>query len=552
MMDQQLLLHSLLWRTERLFHDKKIVTHTGRNEYHSYTYREYGKRVRKLANALTELGVAPGERVATLAWNNYRHFETYFGVPSTQAVLHTLNLRLFPEHIRYIVNHAEDSVLLLDEDQIPLVEELVQLGIPMVRAFVVMTDGPLPQTSLGPVYSYEQLLANASDDYEFPEFDENTAATMCYTSATTGEPKGVVFSHRAIVLQAMCLAMHDKLNMSEDQTWLEISPMFHCNGWNMPHTALLQGATLVLPGKHPAPRDYVETVHDLGVTGMNGVVTIGTMMRDVVEASDETWDLSSLKTMWLGGQAPSKAIMQWWESKFGTNVVQGYGMTECSPQVCFFSLKSTLADQDEESIYELRQTQGLPIPLMQIKVIGEDGAELPWDGASVGDFYVRSPFTASAYYNDSRTKDSMIGGWLRTGDVGCVDEHGHVLLKDRSKDLIKSGGEWISSIELENALMAHPKVREATVVSIPHDTWLERPMACVVPSDESVTDEELRQALAGGFAKWWIPDQFLFLAELPKTSVGKYDKKVIRSLVGEDGTRAVEDRYGASAAEAAR
>lgn len=543
MMDQPLLLSSLLWRTERLFHDKTIVTRVGDGEYHEYTYADYAKRVRKLASALLDFGVRPGERVGTIAWNHYRHFETYFGVPGIGAVLHTINMRLFPEQQQFLINHAEDSVLIIDEDQIPLVEQLAAMGIPSVRAYIVMGDGPLPATTLSPVHRYEDVIATGDENFELPEFDENTASAMCYTSATTGDPKGVVYSHRAMVLQSMCLAMHDKLNMSENQVWLEVAPMFHCNGWNIPHTALMQGATLVLPGAHPTDGDYVRIVRDRGVTGMNAAVTIGTMMRDFVESSDETWDLSSLDTMWLGGQAPSRAIMEWWEQRYGTRVVQGYGMTECTPQICFSSIKTTLADAGDEEIYALRQKQGQPIPLMKIKVLDENGTELPWDGTSVGDFWVRSPFTASEYYHDERTKDSMRDGWFRTGDVGCVDPDGYVILKDRSKDLIKSGGEWISSIDLENALMAHPKVREATVVSVPHDKWLERPLACVVPADDSLTEDDLRAYLLEGFAKWWIPDRFLFVDQVPKTSVGKYNKKEIRARIADGGLDAVLREY---------
>ncbi|MDN5854197.1 MAG: AMP-binding protein, partial [Actinomycetia bacterium] len=348
MMDQPLLLSGLLWRTERLFHDKEIVTRLESGDYHRYTYADYAKRVRKLASALERFGVQAGERVGTIAWNHYRHFETYFAVPGIGSVLHTINMRLFPEQQAYLINHAEDSVLMIDEDQVSAVEHLVEIGIPTVRAFIVMGDGPLPETSLSPVYRYEDLLETGDEDFEFATFDENTAAAMCYTSATTGDPKGVVYSHRAIVLQAMCLAMHDKLNMSERQVWLEIAPMFHCNGWNIPHTALLQGATLALAGVHPSDGDYVKMVQDLGVTGMNGAVTVGTIMRDFVLNSDDDWDLSSLKTMWLGGQAPSRAIMEWWGETYGTFVLQGYGMTECTPQICFNSIKSTLADQDDE------------------------------------------------------------------------------------------------------------------------------------------------------------------------------------------------------------
>jgi fatty-acyl-CoA synthase len=543
MFDSQLLLHSLLWRTERLFADKQIVTRLGPGEYHRYTYREFGKRTRRLGDALTTLGVGPGDRIGTLAWNHYRHLETYFGVPGIQAVLHTINLRLSPAQQKFTIDKAEDRFLLVDVDQLGLVAELLELGLPTVEAVIVLADAVPEHRLTIPVHSYEELLAGGDENAQFAEFDEKTASAMCFTSATTGDPKGVVYSHRAMVLQAMCLAMHDKLNMAERQIWLEVAPMFHCNGWNIPHTALLQGATLVLPGAHPTPGDYVDIIEDLGVTGMNAAVTIGTMIRDAVRASDRPRDLSSLDTLWLGGQAPSKAVMKWFNDEYACEVMQGYGMTENSPQICFFALKSTLADRTEDEIYTLRQTQGLPIPLLQIKVVDPaTGDELPWDGTSIGDFHVRSPFTASGYYRDERTADSIVDGWLRTGDVGCIDPEGYVLLKDRSKDLIKSGGEWISTIDLENALMLHPKVAEATVVGVEDEKWLERPLACVVPSDASLTIEELQEhLLAEGFLKFWVPDTFLFVPEVPKTSVGKYDKKAIRGVIateGVDGARA--------------
>jgi fatty-acyl-CoA synthase len=550
MFDSQLLLHSLLWRTERLFAGKEIITRLGPGEYHRYTYKDFGRRVRRLGDALRTLGINPGDRVGTLAWNNYRHLETYFAVPGIQAVLHTINLRLSPSQQKFTIDKVEDRILLVDEDQLELVADLLAAGLPTVERVIVFADAVPEHRIPLPVHSYEELLAAADETIEFGEFDENAASAVCFTSATTGDPKGVVYSHRAMVLQAMCLAMHDKLNMSESQIWLEVAPMFHCNGWNIPHTALLQGATLVLPGAHPLPPDYVDIIEDLKVTGMNAAVTIGTMIRDAVRASDRPRDLSTLSTLWLGGQAPSKAVMKWFRDEYDCEVMQGYGMTENSPQICFFALKSNLAGGTEDEIYALRQTQGLPIPLLQIKVLDQDsGKELPWDGESIGDFYVRSPFTASEYYKDERTKDSMIDGWLKTGDVGCIDPEGYVLLKDRSKDLIKSGGEWISTIDLENSLMLHPKVAEATVVGVEDEKWLERPLACVVPADDSVTEQELKEhLLAEGFIKFWIPDTFLFVPEVPKTSVGKYDKKAIRGVVADGGLDLARTKLGATGA----
>jgi len=346
MFDSQLLLHSLLWRTERLFAKKEIVTRLGPGEYHRYTYQDFGKRSRRLGDALKKLGLSPGERVGSLAWNTYRHLETHFAVPGIQSVLHTINLRLSPRQQKFTIDKAEDRFLLVDVDQLELVAELLDMGLPSVERVIVYADGPVPEHRIElPVHSYEELLADADENVQFAEFDEKSAAAMCFTSATTGDPKGVIYSHRAMVLQAMCLAMHDKLNMSESQIWLEVAPMFHINGWNIPHTALLQGATLVLPGAHPSPADYVDIIEELGVTGMNAAVTIGTMIRDVVRASDRPRNLSTLDTLWLGGQAPSKAVMKWFNDEYSTEVMQGYGMTENSPQICFFALKSNLADR---------------------------------------------------------------------------------------------------------------------------------------------------------------------------------------------------------------
>lgn len=554
MMDEPLLLQTLLWRTERLFPAKQIVTRLQPGQYHRYTYAEFAARVRRLADVLeNQLGVRFGDKVGTLAWNHYRHFELYYGVPGIGAVCHTVNLRLFPEQQRYIINHAGDKVLFFDPDQLHVVERMAGQGLPTVEAYIVMTDGPLPETSLSPVYSYEELLADGSESYALREdFDERTAAAMCYTSATTGDPKGVLFSHRGLVLQTMIMATHDKLTLDEDQVWMEIAPMFHCNGWNLPHAVLLQGATLVLAGVHPLDRDYVQMIQDLKVTGMNAAVTVGTMMRDFILRSDQDWDLSSLRTMWLGGQAPPRAIMEWFGKRYGTWVLQGYGQTESSPQIAFNHIKTTLRDRSPEEIWKLRQTGGIPLPLMKVKIASEDGSELPWDGVSIGDIMVRSPYTANGYYEDERTKQAIVDGWFKTGDMGAIMPEGFIVVKDRSKDLIKSGGEWVSSIDLENFLMAHPKVREATVFAIPHEKWLERPVACIIPSDPSVTEDELREYLLSDFAKWWIPDRFLIVSEIPRTSVGKFDKKKLRGIVGEGGVQAVVAQLGMPAASASR
>jgi len=534
-MDEPLLLSTLLWRTERLYHDKTIVTRVGPGQYHSYTYAEYGRRVRRLANALDALGVRQGDRVATLAWNHYRHFESYYAIPGMGAVLHTVNLRLFEAQQAFTINHAGSKVLIFDEDQLPLVERIAAIGIPGVESYVIITDGALPETTLAPLYSYEELLAAASPELEFPELDERSAAAICFTSATTGNPKAVVYSQRALVLQSMALNMHNQLGIREQETWLAIAPMFHANAWCVPHAALLAGATLVFAGVHPLGPDYIETIADQKVTGVNAVVTVGAMMRDYLLDGHDDIDISSLRLMWLAGQAPPRGLMDWWEQNRGVTVFTGYGMTESSPQVCFYSAKSSLSDSDPEAVWRRRTSGGMPIPLMRIKLTDESGAELPWDGESLGTIMIRSPYTATGYLDDPRSATALVDGWFDTGDLGIIDPDGYVTVKDRARDLIKSGGEWISSIDLENALMTHPRVREATVVSVPHEKWLERPLACIVlDQPASVGGAELRDFLQERFARWWLPDAFLFLEEIPKTSVGKFNKKLIRELIADD------------------
>ncbi len=536
MLDEPLLLSSLLWRTERLYHDKTVVTRLSAGGYHSYTYREFGQRVRRLSNVLAALGVREGDRVATLAWNHYRHLEAYYAVPGMGATLHTVNMRLFEHQQAYTINHAGSSVLLLDPDQVPTAERLVEIGIPQVRAFVVMTDGPLPETSLFPVHSYEELMAAASPDYEFPSFSENRAAAICYTSATTGDPKGVVYSQRALVLQSLVLGMNGMLGAGESSVWMPISPMFHANAWCVPHTCLAQGTTLVLTGEHPLDRDYLQIIQDQKVTGVNAAVTVGQMMRDYVERGEERFDLSSLKLMWLGAQAPPRGLLEWWEVHNGTRAFTGYGMTESSPQVCFNSTKSTLAQDPPEEQWRRRTSGGLPIPLMRIKIIDEQSEELPWDGESVGTVCLRSPYTASGYLGVEPAPDlPSMEGWFRTGDVAVIDPDGYVTVKDRVRDLIKSGGEWISSIDLENALMTHPRIREAMVVGVTHEKWQERPVALLVARNGEIDTDTLRTYLTESFAKWMIPDEFIWVPELPKTSMGKFDKKRARSLLGERG-----------------
>lgn len=528
MMDRQLLLATQLWRAEHVFGDKEVVTRTDR-DLHRYTYRDFGSRVRRLANALAALGVRPGDRVGSLAWNTHRHLEAYYAVPSMGAVLHTVNLRLTADQIAYTINHAGDTVLLLDADQVERVAEL-QPTIPGVKAFVVLSEG-VPDTSLGPLFSYEDLLSQAAPTLDFPELDEDTASGICYTSATTGDPKGVVYSHRSMVLHSLALAVHGSIGIREDMTLVLLTPMFHVNAWGIPHAAVMQGTKLVLPGVHPEPRHYLEVIEAERVTHAVGAVTIGIMLRDILAAEPGRYDVSSLEVLWLGGQAPPAGLIDWFDEHHGVRVVQGWGMTEASPLLTFSHVKAKWRRQGTEVVRDVLSRQGIPVPGAEVKVVDEQGEPLPWDGQAIGEFMVRAPWVASSYLDDpERSEAAFSDGWFRTGDMGVVDPDGYLRLVDRAKDLIKSGGEWISSVDLENTLMAHPQVKEATVIGVPDPKWLERPVACIVAKDPDNPPSplELDAYLAERVPRWWLPDQYLVLVDIPKTGVGKFDKKLLR------------------------
>ncbi|MFI5796621.1 long-chain fatty acid--CoA ligase [Streptomyces sp. NPDC051677] len=508
MMDRPLLTTRLLWRGERIFGDRLVVSRTD-SGYHEYTYAELGHRVRRLAGVLRNLGIAPGDRVATLAWNSHRHLECYFAVPGIGAVLHTANHRLSEDQLAYTIDHAGDRVVFVDPDMVPLLESIAD-RLPSVRCYVVFGDVPT-DTMLNPVIAYEELMADANP-LHLPEFSENTAASLCYTSGTTGDPKGVLYSHRSMVLHALALCAKGSAEIAEEETCLVVTPMSHVNAWGTPYACTLQGATLVLPGTHPSPETLLRIVQDRRATTVVAAVTVGTMLKAEHERTGRRYRLDSMRRLWLGGQATPAALSDWWRRQ-GTEIVNGWGMTETSPIATFA--------QDT-------RTQGKPLPLVEMRITDEGGNELPWDGETVGELEVRSPWVAREYFDDPRSVDSFRDGWLRTGDVSVFAPDGCMRLKDRSKDLIKSGGEWISSVDLENALMAHPLVREAVVIAIPDDTWLERPLACV-EAQGTVTAEELRSHLRTRFARYWVPDHIVFVRRIPKTSVGKFDKKRLRS-----------------------
>ncbi|MGM9929421.1 MAG: long-chain fatty acid--CoA ligase [Bacillus sp. (in: firmicutes)] len=532
MMNEPLTVSSLLERAEKFFSKKQVISRTSSGLYR-YTYKQIGERTRKLAHALQKLGIQKGDRVGTLAWNHHRHLETYFAAPSIGAVLHTINIRLSPEQISYIINHAEDQVLLIDEDLLPLLER-IQPQLKNVKAYILMSDQwNVPDSSLSPLYSYEQLLAESDATFLFlKDMDENDSAGMCYTSATTGNPKGVVYSHRAIVLHSYGLGLADTTALSEKDIAMPVVPMFHVNAWGLPFAATWFGTTQVLPGPQFTPQILAQLIQDEKVTITAGVPTIWLALLNELEKGD--YDTSSLRSVLCGGSAAPQSLIDSFEQKYNIPFLHAYGMTETTPLATVSRIKSYQEKQlSQAERLEIRAKQGILVPGLEMKVIGQNG-EVAWDDKEMGELLLRGPWIASEYYQDERTIDSFKDGWLHTGDVVTVDEEGAIKLVDRTKDLIKSGGEWISSVDLENTLMSFEGVYEACVVAMPHPKWQERPIACVVLKEEyrnRVTKEEILQQLSLHVTKWSLPDDVLFMDEIPKTSVGKFLKRDLRERV---------------------
>jgi fatty-acyl-CoA synthase len=520
MMEYPLTLHHFLERAAKLFPNKEIVTRTA-GGMHRYRYRDYHRRTHRLAHTLQQLGITPGDRVGTLCWNNHQHLELYFAVPCYGAVLHTLNLRLSPDDLAFIINHAEDRVIFVDESLVPILDK-IRDRIPCVeRSIVIGGDGS----------EYEQLLAGAPEAlYPWPHLDEDSAAGMCYTSGTTGNPKGVVYSHRAFYLHSLSFAMADTFALSERDVVLQVVPMFHANGWGTPFAAIMAGSKIVLPGEHPQPRDLAELIQNERVTIMGGVPTIWIGLDSVLQ--EEEFDMSSVRLAIGAGSAIPRQLIEKYEKQHGIELRQLWGMTETTPIGTISTLKCDYDNRAEDECFHTRAKQGLPVVGLDLRAVDDTGSEVPWDGTTMGEVQVRGPWVISGYYNDARSASAFSDGWFRTGDVATIDAEGYVQLVDRAKDVIKSGGEWISSVDLENAIMGHPKVLEAAVVAVEHPKWVERPLALVVSKpqfQDRVTKEEILAFLEPRFAKWWLPDDVLFVDSIPKTSVGKFDKKVMRA-----------------------
>ena len=528
MQDVPLTLPHLFGRAEQLFFDKELVTATA-DGLERTTYGSWAERTRRLGGVFDDLGIAEDARVATFAWNTARHLELYFAAPCTGRVLHTLNIRLFPEQLVYIANHAEDEVIFVDRSLLGLLWPLVD-QLETVRHFVVMDDGKgeVPSPDGGrPIHDYEDLLANA-DPVSFRVDDEGRAASMCYTSGTTGNPKGVVYSHRSTFLHTLGAMVSSGLAVGEDDRILPVVPMFHANAWGLAHAAVASGASLVMPGPDLSPPSLANLIVDEKVTIAAGVPTIWMGVLPELKGRDT----SSLRAIPCGGSAVPRALSEAYREQTGLPILQAWGMTETSPIASVGRIKSTLdAVLDDEGRAELRTTVGQPSICVEPRIVRPGSMEaLPWDGESSGELQVRGPWIASQYYNDERSPESFTeDGWLKTGDVAVIDHHGYIRLVDRTKDVIKSGGEWISSVDLENELMGHPKIAEAAVIGVPHPKWAERPLACVVVKPgEELTKEEVLAYLDGRVAKWWLPDDVAFVDEIPKTSVGKFSKKDLR------------------------
>jgi fatty-acyl-CoA synthase len=525
MQPTQLTLPHFFHRAERLFPKKEVVTNTPTG-VERITYGEWADRTRRLGGVLDDLGISGDGRVASFAWNTARHLELYFAAPCTGRVLHTLNIRLFPEQLTYIVNHAEDEVIFVDRSLLsvlwPNIAEFAG-----VKHFVVMDDGAADDIPDDPrISSYEALLADAKP-VDFHVDDENQAGSMMYTSGTTGNPKGVVYSHRSMVLHTAGAMMADSLGVRESDVILPVVPMFHANAWGLAHAAVAAGATLVMPGADLSAPAIAGLMESERVTVAAGVPTIWMGVLPLLEGRDT----SSLRAIPCGGSAVPRALSEGFRKTTGLPLLQAWGMTETSPIASICHVKSTLQGGSEDELAHLRTSAGLIVPFVDFRVV-ETGTtdELPWDGEASGELQVRGPWIASTYYNDDRSAESFTeDGWLRTGDVATVDGEGYIRLVDRTKDLIKSGGEWIGSVEVENEIMANPKVAEAAVIGVRHERWQERPLACVVvKAGEELTKEELLAFLEPRMAKWWLPDDVVFIDEVPKTSVGKFSKKTLR------------------------
>ncbi|MDQ6916555.1 MAG: 3-(methylthio)propionyl-CoA ligase [Pseudomonadota bacterium] len=527
MMDQPLMISSLLRHADRNHGDTEIVSRTVEGPVHRYTYSAAHVRARRVARALTRLGVQAGDRIGTFAWNGYRHFELYYAVSGIGAVIHTINPRLFPDQIVYIVNHAEDRYCFFDLTFAPLIERLAPSS-KNVKGWVAMTDrARMPTAAIPNLLCYEDLVAAESDDFDWPEFDENTAAALCYTSGTTGNPKGVLYSHRSTLLHAYATSLPDAKNLSAKSVVLPIVPMFHVNAWGIPYAAPLVGAKLVFPGPGLDGASLYQLLESERVDSSSGVPTVWLNLINYMK--ENKLKLSTLKATTIGGAACPPAMIRTLQEDFGVRVMHGWGMTEMSPVGTVNCAKAKHAGLSADEAFQLSLKQGRPLFGVDMKIVDSEGNELPRDGKAFGNLLVKGPWIVREYYKSDGGTPLTADGWFPTGDVGTIDPDGYLQITDRSKDVIKSGGEWISSIELENIAVGHPAVMEAAVIGVRHPKWNERPLLVVVKkAGAEVSRDSMLEFYQGKVARWCIPDDVVFVEQLPHTATGKLSKLTLR------------------------
>lgn len=524
MMNYQLTLDSVLERAGRLFASRPIVTRSADGSMHRYSYGGFYRRARAFAEVLQKAGLRRGERVGTLMWNHHVHLETFFGVPAAGGVLHTLNHRLHPNDLSYIVNHADDKFVIIDDLLLPLWEQIRDRVDCSQVIVVAHTTEPVRR----PYENYEVMLQRAEGEFSYPSMHENEGAVMCYTTGTAGSPKGIVYSHRALVLHAFAMSLPDALAVSQHDTVMPVVPMYHANAWGLPYAAVLAGSKLVFAGPNYGTETLLDLVSREQVTLSAGVPLIWSEVQRRLDAEPQRWKLAPGMRVMVSGAAPPESMIRAMD-RHGVKVIQAWGLVESSPIATVSTLKPSLADAPEEQKLDVRASQGIPLPFVEVRSVG-DGGPVPWDGTTLGEVQLRGPWVTASYYNLPELRGKWTDdGWFRTGDVVKIDPEGYVRLTDRAKDLIRYGDDWISSVDLENTLMGHPAVKEAAVIAVQHPTWQERPLAVVVLTDgETTSAEELREFLGRKFAEWQLPDAIVFVRSLPHTPTGKLLKKELR------------------------
>lgn len=530
MMDYPLTITHLLDRAAAYHARTEIVSVRPDKSLTRTTYGDLASRSARLANALAKLGIQQGDRVGTLSWNHHQHLECYYGIPAMGAIVHTLNIRLHPNEIGYIANHAGDVAVVVDQSLWALFEKVRPLVTSLKHIIVVRDKNePLPAGTL----DYEALLADASPDITWPTLDENTAAMLCYTSGTTGNPKGALYSHRSTILHALTASLPDVIGFAISDVVLPVVPMFHAAGWGLPYAAVLVGAKLVLPGPHLDPQSLIDLMEKERVTVAGGVPTIWLGILQLLDANPKKHDLSCIRTMAIGGSAAPPALMEGFKTRHNLEVTHAWGMTETNPVGSVARVKPHLRGEFKQEL-PYRSTQGMALPFVETRHVDDDGKLLPWDGQTIGELECRGPWVAKIYFNEEGADRFTSDGWFKTGDVVKIDREGYISITDRAKDVIKSGGEWISSVALENALMGHPAVAEAAVFAARHPKWTERPVAAIVfKPGQKATDDELRAHLAPSFNAISLPDAYVVVEQVPRNSTGKFMKSKLRDTYGE-------------------